>query len=175
MKNNQLKKIVQFKAIPNRKLMFLYLSKKYYKVNSVPHLKMTIYNLKMTIYSDSLLKVAKMVLFNTSLRRYLTNMFSIKYKYYAVNLNFDSRGIFSNISFFPTFFNKYSDFYSYNYKKRKIRNADFKFALPIFRFSRLTRNFYPSRKTIMELLNSYPHLKIKDLLINISNDLDYII
>jgi hypothetical protein len=160
--------MTKFKSIPNGKLMFLYLSKKYYKISSVPDLEMTIYN-------DSTLRAAKLVLFNYNLRRCLIDMFSIKYKHYTFNLGFDSNGTFSNISFFPTFFNKYNDSYSVSYKKYEIRNANFKFVLPIFRFSRLTRSFYFSKK-MRELIDSYQHLKIKDVLFDIlDNDLDYII
>lgn len=168
MKRHQLRKMTKFKSIPNRKLVFLYLSKKYYKISLVP-------DLKMTIYSDSIFRGAKLVLFNYNLRRYLIDIFSIKYKHYTVNLGFDSNGAFSNISFFPTFFNKYNDSYSVSYKKYKILNTNFKFVLPVFRFSRLNRSFYFSKK-IIELIDSYQHLKTKDVLFNtFDNDLDYII
>jgi hypothetical protein len=168
MKTSQLKKITNFKAIPDRKLMFLYLSKKYYKVCSVPYLEMT-------IYGDYHLIEAKMSLFNYSLIRHLIDIFSVKYRYYKLSLGFESNGVFSNISFAPTFFNRYSDFYFVSYKKHSIRNAKFKFALPIFRFDRRIKSLYRNKKTIIELINSYSHLKFNEVWVYISNDSGYII
>jgi hypothetical protein len=167
MKSNQLREMTKFKSIPNGKLMFLYLSKKYYKINSILHTQMT-------IYSDYIFRESRFILFNYYFMHYLKNIFTIRYKHYIFDLGFDSNEAFSNVSLFPVFFNKYRDSYCVSYKKCKILKADFKFVLPVFSFSQLDRDIYTSRK-IIGLIDSYQYLSVKYVRIDMPNNTDYII